>query len=156
MKAASIFVESSILPDASAISATRRIVDDISSQILADSDVGWRLAMAAHELLDNARKYGCEGWVRFRLEIGASSVVLSVENDRDEAHASELLGTIGAIRAAEDPWTFYLGALQRSAAQAEGSGIGLARISAEGQMTLSASIDESRVRVEARLEREAP
>src|SRR5262249_21676433 len=57
MNAAHVLVESSLLPDAKTICATQRIVDDLSRQILADDDLGWRLAMVAHELLDNARKY---------------------------------------------------------------------------------------------------
>src|SRR5215471_9526664 len=69
MNAEHVLVESSLVPDAKTISAARRIVDDISSQVLADPDLGWRLAMAAHELLDNARKYGREGCVYFRLTI---------------------------------------------------------------------------------------
>jgi hypothetical protein len=156
LKAQTILLESSLMPDATTISATRKIVDEISSQVLDDADLGWRLAMAAHELLDNARKYGCEGFVRFLLLIDGEGVTVRVENNGGGEYGATLVRTIDEIRNAPDPWALYLEVLERAAAREEGSGLGLARISAEGGMQLYTSIDDdANVRVEARLERRA-
>ncbi len=158
MNADTLLLESSFVPDAKGISTTRRIVDDLSSHVLDDPDLGWRLAMAAHELLDNARKYGREGTVRFRLKIDATKegyiAMLRVENRDHAENRANLLSVVREIQSAADPWALYLTALQRTASRDDGSGLGLARISAEGEMTLTVSVgDDENIRVEATLER---
>jgi hypothetical protein len=140
-------LEVSIVPDAAAIAMTQRVVDDMARCISRDQDVGWRLAMATHELLDNARKYGREEVASFRFEIVATDAGhvanMHVRSHGTSGHIAALQGTMKGIDQAADAWSFYLDALQRCAdSDDDRSGLGLARICAEGEMRLFISVEE--------------
>lgn len=148
-------LEVDVVPDNSGINVARHVVDDLSRRVLNDQDLGWRLAMATHELLDNARKYGTGETAALSLFItreGTGYVAnVQVRTQSTVEQIAVLRGALEAVQGAEDAWSFYLQAMQRTAARDEGSGLGLARIRAEGEMTLSATFDDGFVSVSAEL-----
>jgi hypothetical protein len=149
-------LEVAVVPDAAGISMARHVVDDLSRRVLSDQDLGWRLAMATHELLDNARKYGVGTTAELSLEItpaGAGQVAnVRVRTQASPEQMAVLRGALEAVQGASDAWGFYLEAMHRTAARDVGSGLGLARIRAEGEMTLTATFEDDYVSIRAELQ----
>jgi hypothetical protein len=141
-------LELDVEPSVATISTMRHVVDELSCRLLGDADGGWRLSMAAYELLDNARKYGQDRVAHFCLDIeplaeGHQATIL-VQNvaDRDQAGSVQQLWS--SMQQSTDAWAFYLATTAETAAATEGSGLGLARIWAEGGMELGVAVDEER------------
>ncbi len=81
-------------------------------------------------------------------------VSISTKNKSDPKHLAALTATIDEIAAAPDAGVHYQVLMRRSAKRTDGSGLGLGRIHAETDMTLSYQIDEDHVHLcaEARFE----
>lgn len=156
MACESLCVEGVVGPDARSISEARCIVDDISRRLLEDEDAGWRAAMAAHELLDNARKYGLDRTTRWRLAIAKADpghvLVLSVRSRSTPANL-DTIKQLAELVKTTDPDGHYRAALLRATTTHAASGLGLARIRAEGEMALTFTCDdEGYVAVEATMD----
>jgi hypothetical protein len=139
-------LEVDIVPDAPTISTTQRLVDALSGRILSDVDASWRLGMAIHELLDNARKYGREPLIslRFAIEPVAAGHHASI-SVRSRARAEDIAVVqrlAGEMKNAADPWSFYTELTRRVASRRDdSSGLGLARIWVEGEMIVDVLVE---------------
>jgi two-component sensor histidine kinase len=147
-------VDVSFLPDAPAILLTQRVVMDVSRRFFSDEDVGWRLGMAAHELMDNARKYGQGEVARLRFAIepteGGHCATIDVHSRGSAADIRDLERAVVEITQAADTQAAYLAAMRRAGPRDDQtSGFGLARIVAEGEMVLSLTVNDGRVGVNA-------
>jgi anti-sigma regulatory factor (Ser/Thr protein kinase) len=138
-------LELDVVADLTTVGEAQRIVEGITLRLCHNADLAWRVAMAAHELLDNARKYSSAEKATVRLELASTddepTVTLSVRSRSADAQKEALSKVVSEIATARDAWEFYLAAMQRSLGAGERSGIGLARIRAEGQMRLAVSAD---------------
>ena len=138
-------------------SIVRRFVAGHYECVLADDDVAYRLGMAAHELIENAAKYASDHRARLRIErTGADeeeqSVALSIENTTNAVHAERLTTQVQEMEACADPAEYYRALMRRSAKQrGRAGGLGLARIRAEGQMTVTCAREGDDVCVRAEL-----
>jgi hypothetical protein len=125
------------------IASTRALVTDLCEQILDDDDATSRVAMAAHELMENVAKYssGGEGSVEVELSErnGHNYVQVSTKNRASAEQRATLQQLIGELRDAHDPVAYYDAVIAKSA-RSKGSGLGLARIRAEGKMDVGLSI----------------
>jgi hypothetical protein len=114
--------------------------------------------MATHELLENAVKYSLDGTTNIRIEIelvdGAYTVRVCTKNHAAPDHLASVLAIVDGIAAAKDAFSYYQAAMRASAKRAEGSGLGLARICAEGEMTMRYELsgDELTLIASARLD----
>jgi len=149
-------LEMEIAPDVARISAARRVVDELTAHVASNEDVAWRLGMATHELLENVLKYGEDEGASVHLDFGvrdgARVASLRVRNRSRGDHIASLKRIVGAIQGAEDPWAFYLAAMEETSKKTEGSGLGLARIRAEGDMEIGLALeDDDYVCIEAQL-----
>jgi two-component sensor histidine kinase len=144
------------MPSVANISTLRRVVDNLTFQVTADEDLSWRLSMATHELLENSVKYGEGGAAHLSFEVealpqGAAATVM-VRNLATTDQVACLLTFWEGMRRWSDGWAFYMAAMARAAARTEGSGVGLARIWAEGGMPVTVSVDDERhVTISARM-----
>jgi hypothetical protein len=117
-----------------------------------DPDVLERLALAAHELLENAAKYRAGG--RSRLQLGLQRVdtveyaYVSVTNRIDVSQVDHLKAVIAEVNDRDDP-AVYERVLKRAAARGEGSGLGLARIRFEAELDLKVQFEGQSVSVTA-------
>ncbi|HEY0706483.1 MAG TPA: hypothetical protein VGG33_06795 [Polyangia bacterium] len=150
----------SIDPDVRFVSVVRRFVEGAVERLLPESEAVFRVAMAAHELLENASKYCATGSVlmRFaaRVEGEQALINLSIINDTTPSHIDRLRVRINAICAAPDPFAHYQRLMQETSRVDGESGLGLARIAAEAEMMLGLEVKASTVAIMASTRAAAP
>jgi hypothetical protein len=122
------------------IRIARRFVAEVCGRLLNDPDATSRVALATHELLENAVKYSLDCATTIRIEIlqidSVCKVSVRTRNRAAPDHVANLRQLVDGIAAAADPFVFYNALMRKNAARTEGSGLGLARICAEGEMTM--------------------
>jgi hypothetical protein len=138
------------------VSVTRRFVEQALETLVDDADLISRAAMAAHELMENAAKYARQGKAELsvlfdRTDHGAGQLTLRLCNAASPAHIDRLREIFSAIDGCDDPLTMYVGLMRRHAHDMAISGLGLARIRAEGEMTLALDIDGEMATIAARV-----
>jgi hypothetical protein len=148
------YVELSFKRSTVLIPMVRRFVSEFFAQVLGDPALVSRVCLAAHELLENAVSYAADGLTSISIGVrrleDALDVAIDTQNRASVADTSMLQSRLDEMAAAGDPATHYLTLMRRSAARAEGSGLGLGRICAEADMSLACQIDLDTVRVQAR------
>jgi anti-sigma regulatory factor (Ser/Thr protein kinase) len=135
--------ELSFSPNVDLISVVRRFVSTFYDEVLHDHDASSRLAMATHELLENACKYSRGGHTTLRIEItdGRRCARILLSNHAVPERIADLRARFAEMSTFPDPDAYYQVVMARSMKSAGGSGLGLARIRAEGEMTLAFTCD---------------
>jgi hypothetical protein len=142
-------------PQADYVPLVSRFVGDLCRPFICDEDGLSRVQLAVYELIENVVKYTSGGEGAFAFELSRTergcSIVLVTQNCADQAHRADLAERISALSRADDPLTHYDSEIAASARRPFGSGLGLVRIRAEGEMIMNYSIEGDRVvvRVEA-------
>jgi hypothetical protein len=113
-----------------------------------------RIAMVAHEMLENLAKYASDGPVTFGVEIheveregvGEGEVVATLRssNCATAEHLREAEGILARLGASAHPVTAYDELIAEST-QRPGSRLGLARIRVEGEMKLERFVEGNRI-----------
>jgi hypothetical protein len=127
----------------------RRFVQSFCAAACRGAEREEQLALAAHELVQNAISYASAPGVELRLEVDshAQRVRVSVTNAVDAAQLAALQARVASVAAQPDPLAGYLSAMRENP-DARG-GLGLARVRCEAALELSVSVDGSRVTVHA-------
>jgi hypothetical protein len=141
-------------PTATLITSTRRFAGDLLGSVLRDPDSSSRIALVIHELLENTLKYSTDGQALLHVTVGSEEggrrrVEVTARNRATPEQARDLGRRIHALSETNDPMALYVD-LMRESAQRPGSGLGLARIRAEGEMDLSCALEGDAVIVSAR------
>jgi hypothetical protein len=140
-------------PSVQLISLVRRFVEDFYQNVLADDAAASRLALATHELLENAAKYSTDGSASLYVEVDTTggAVLVRTTNRATTEQIDRLRAAFAEIEAARDVDSLYAETIRRTALLERGSGgIGLARILAEGDMAMELCVEEDRVAIGAR------
>jgi two-component sensor histidine kinase len=145
--------ELSLEPNPRMVSIVRRFVEETFEKLVGDPDAIFRISMAAHELLENGAKYavGRRAVLRVVLEekeTGASAHI-AITNETTKEHVERLRARISEIAETDDPFGLYQTLMRRSSKIREESGLGLARIRAEGEMNLGLEVVGSTVTIVA-------
>jgi hypothetical protein len=124
------------------IGSTRRYIEELCIPLVGE-DAASRVAMTTHELFENLAKYA-EGRLR-RLEIAIVShknlyhVRIAATNRAKPDRLDDLERILTEVSSSTDPRATHLSYMNRSVARTEGSGLGLSRIRAEGDMEIGYS-----------------
>lgn len=142
-------------PHVDHVDRVARFVAEICRTYISDADAISRLQLAAYELMENVVKYTSKGDGEFQLQLDTSAegcrIVMETQNRADNSHQLDLEARMTRLSSADDPLSHYDSEIAASAQRPFGSGLGLVRIRAEGEMLMDFSIDADKVvvRVEA-------
>ena len=141
------YFELTFRPNFELISVVRRFVSAFYEHILSDRDATSRIALATHELLENATKYSTDGETAIRIEVTTTcqAIRIRIWNRATREHINNLHERFAEMLQFSDPFVYYQKLMERSAKRKEGSGLGLARLRAEADMELSIEVDNDRV-----------
>ncbi len=128
-------------PTVETVSMTRRFVTSLFERALHDPDGAARVGIAVHELLENVLKYSASGAASLRVcvtpeDLGCVTTIETANPVTPERRAG-LEEFFAEVARAPDAFAFYHAAMQRSRTLRFGSGLGLARIWAEAEMTIA-------------------
>jgi len=140
MSAAAYF-HLSFAPNIKLVSTVRRFTGEFYRRIIPDEDVAARLALATHELLENAVAYAADGDTGVRIELDAPNLTVRTWNRVKSPQLHDLTTAIDELNKAPDADAYYQQMLMRATTRTEGSGLGLARIRAEADMAVSYQIE---------------
>jgi hypothetical protein len=111
----------------------------------------FRVTMATHELVENLVKYSGSAASSLHLAIredtDGAAVTIRTINTATPERIAELRQAIDRISSASDPVRIYDEFIRESSSRAHGSGLGLARIRADGDLRLTLSVQESEVSI---------
>ncbi len=131
------YCELSFRPDTKMVSIVRRFVSDFYERMLTDQEGIHRVALATHELLENAVKYSSDGEATIRIQVdqaGSKAIVTIRTRNRTDPTNAAVLRRMLTEPSSGDPFEMYQDAMRRSLLDGEGSRLGLARLRAEADM----------------------
>jgi hypothetical protein len=135
-------------PSFELVNLVRRFVTDFYTQVVTDPDGASRVGLATHELLENAVKYSRDGKSQLRISLtrdaAAYRVKVSTTNAAAPEHIESLRRIFAAMAQTADPQRYYQDLLKQVLGR-EGSGLGIGRIAAESDMTMTLEVMGSEV-----------
>lgn len=145
----------SFRPNTALVSTVRRFVLDFY-QCCLTPDLTSQVALATHELLENAVLHSSNGETEVHIEITpltrGQSVCIRTRNAATPQDVGALHALFAELDAVTNPDEFYQSMMRRSAQRADGSGLGLARILAETQMAMTLEVNGDDVCISARMD----
>ena len=126
-------------PQSRMVSIVRRFVEESFEKLVGDPEAVFRVSLAVHELLENAAKYavGDTTGLSVYFESDGAAASIKLTNETTPEHIRRLRACIDEIQASDDPSALYQAFMRRSFGLQNESGLGLARIRAEGELNLS-------------------
>jgi hypothetical protein len=130
-------------------------VGDFCEARFRDPDVRSRLHMAAHELAENVGKYATSSGASLQVELepwrdDACCVSIRTRNQAAPTRLAEAVRRLDEVMRARDPVALYDRLIEESPPVEGVSGLGLARIKAEGGLDFDYAISGNELTVVAR------
>jgi two-component sensor histidine kinase len=140
-----------IQPQSRMVSIVRRFVEESFEKMVGDPDAVFRVSLAVHELLENAAKYAVGETTGLTVQFNADgpSASIKLTNHTTPEHIERLRACIEEIQSSNEPFTLYQNLMRRTFGIQAESGLGLARIRAEGELNLSLEIEGTMVTIVA-------
>jgi anti-sigma regulatory factor (Ser/Thr protein kinase) len=140
-------------PSLDLISVVRRFVHEFYQEVL-HVEAGSQLALATHELLENAVKYGVDGETRLSIEVteerAGNAVLVRTVNRTEQRHIDRVRELFAEMERTADPFAFYQVMMRRSLTTPNESGLGIARIAAEADMRVTHELVDGTLTILAR------
>jgi hypothetical protein len=135
-KNVSLFICLSFFPNEYLVSAVSQLVSDFCQIGLRDLDISSRFHMAAHELAENITKYSTASRVSLEVELaetdGVHTLSVRTKNEASPDRLAAVEKRLEELKTTKDPVGLYDRMIEESAPLEGVSGLGLARIRAEG------------------------
>jgi hypothetical protein len=149
----SYLFELEFTPNLRLVPIVRRFVSDFYGEVFADPEIISRLALVTHELMENAVRHNSGGEARLMVELrdlaGAKHIAVKIGNPSYPENIAKVGRLLADMERAPDLFQFYVQLMGQTAREPEGSGLGLTRIRAEGEMQLSHSVQGQWVEITA-------
>ena len=148
------YFELNFRPNFALVTVVRRFVSEFNRRFLSAEDSG-RIALATHELLENAVKFSADGATTIRMEImdcsqRAKTVRILLRNRATPAHIAAVRAIISGVERAKTAEEFYQQLLVQRAKIKDGTGgLGLARVCAEGDMVVTCAVEDDVIAIQA-------
>lgn len=148
------YFELNFRPNFTLVTVVRRFVGEFNRRFLSDADSA-RVALVAHELLENAVKFSADGATTIRMELdeetGEGVVVRVVLRNRaSQRNIDAIQALVAGVAEAGDAAAFYQQLLvKRSRVKDKSGGLGIARICAEAEMELTCRVQGDAIEIEA-------
>jgi hypothetical protein len=143
------FFQVSFRPNVKLISTVRKFTEEFYQRLLDDRVTSEKVALATHELLENAVAYASDGDTSIRVEMGDDELTIKTWNRTSPERQTALVALIHELNQVTDPDAHYQRAMDRTAYRTDGSGLGLVRIMAEAEMTLGVEVLQDGISVSA-------
>jgi anti-sigma regulatory factor (Ser/Thr protein kinase) len=131
-------------PNIKLVSTVRRFTGEFYRRVLVDQELASRLALATHEMLENAVAYADDEETAIRIEVDGDMLSVRTWNRATPERLASMKASIDRVMAASDPDLYYQEMMSVAARRNDGSGLGLARVRHEAEMNLSYEIDNDR------------
>lgn len=143
-----MFLELHVRPTVAIITVIRRSVMSMYERALGDADASARVGLATHELLENVLRHSATGDTVLNIRIDGPTSMVSIEtmNKATEEKIAHLRDRASAVSEG-DPDDGYRAAMEQCLTNDEIGGLGLARIRAEGGMTVDVKTQGDVVRI---------
>jgi anti-sigma regulatory factor (Ser/Thr protein kinase) len=145
------YFELAFSPCVRLVSVVRRFVTEFYTEVVGDADVTSRMAVATHELLENGARYSLDGQTSVRIAVkkepGAAAVTIATTNRASPANIEVVRRSLDELNAATDPQSHYQTLMRRTVKRTDGSGLGLGRVAAESDMTITYEIEGDVIRL---------
>lgn len=133
----------------------RKFVEQMHRKLLGNNtDLVARIAMATHELFENAVKFSVDGNARLCIDISRDAepvcIRITTVNRATDKNLQDLRKLASALAQAEDVMLFYVELMRSSDPDVQG-GLGLGRVAAEAEMKLKLDVEADRVMISAEL-----
>lgn len=136
-------------PNIKLVSTVRRFTGEFYRRVLVDQELASRLALATHEMLENAVTYSNDDETAIRIEVDGDLLSVRTWNCASADRLDALRSSIDRVMSAPDPDAYYQQQMVVAAKRNDGSGLGLARIRNEADMRLSYEIDNGKACIRA-------
>lgn len=148
-KNVSLYICLSFFPNEYLVSAISQLVSNFCQIGLRDLDISSRFHMAAHELAENITKYSTAARVSLEVELaetaGVHTLTVRTQNQTAPERLEELEKRLEELKSTKDPVGLYDRMIEQSAPLEGVSGLGLARIRAEGGLDFDYRIEGNEV-----------
>jgi hypothetical protein len=136
-------------PNIKLVSTVRRFTGEFYRRVLVDQELASRLALATHEMLENAVTYANDEETAIRIDVEGDLLCVRTWNSAAPDRIAAIKKAIDSVMAAPDPDAFYQEQMIVAAKRNDGSGLGLARIRGEAEMNLSYEFDNNKACIRA-------
>src|SRR5689334_16055612 len=119
------YFELNFRPNVALVSVVRRFVSEFYQRFLSDPDGTSRVALATHELLENAVKYSKDGETTIRIDVDQhadpKTVRIVLRNRAEPANIAAIRTILDGVAAAPDSFGYYQALLVQKAKTKTGS-----------------------------------
>ncbi len=147
-------IETDFRVDPSVVSRMRRHVAGLYAELSGDEELAERTSMVVYEMVENVAKYAATEYGRLEVSLHThgpeASVRVRTRNAASPERLAKLCRSLDAVRGHPDPTHLYDEIIARCSVVDDGeSGLGIARVRAEGRMQLSYSLEGAYVTIDA-------